>query len=622
MNNNRIIIKNISFIGNSRKPSRLDFDSGVNLIYGASNTGKSFLLKAIDFIFGGNDQLPDIPERIGYDYVLLGLTITNVGDFTLVRSTKGGNYSLYNGLLNELDDNAKATILTVSNPPKGMQSLSQFLLEKLGFAGKKLAKSVTGVTENISIRDFSTFFIVNETTIQSEKSVVEGDLGPLKTTRERSFFRLLLTGSDDSSIAQIPDKKTLATSKKAKIDILYDLLDVIEKRLEQDYSDQDDLPDQYKRLTNTITNGNEEYTEIEKVISEIYKEKSILENDLREIEINISESEQHISKFSQLDNIYNSDIERLKSIEEASNIVTLSMDRNCDLCGAPPEAQKFKKGIEEIEKSKNAVIAEIIKIGKLKEELNLAIKDLNEQKDFMISQASNMQNKLQALKTLYLDKQEKLNKVKSSMLESVNIREKVKEGISLIEQKNDINKRIRDTKSEKYSDNDRPKLKAPDNLIHILCMKVSEILKAWDFPGECDVSFDETEYDIKIDGKLRTNNGKGVRAITHSAFKIALLLLCEEQKLPYPGLLILDSPLVTYRDPIKNVKDGTLSEDEIALAKTDLKEKFFKFLSEKKHIGQFIILENVDPPNNIKNYAHVELFYGNSESGKKGFFNN
>ena len=151
---------------------------------------------------------------------------------------------------------------------------------------------------------------------------------------------------------------------------------------------------------------------------------------------------------------------------------------------------------------------------------------------------------------------------------------------------------------------------------------MSEVLKAWDFPGDCSVSFDEKKYDVIIDGKLRTNNGKGVRAITHSAFKIALLLLCKEKDLPYPGFLVLDSPLVTYRDPIVNSKDGELSDDEKELASTNLRELFFKYLSEKTDLGQFLILENVDPPSNILDYANVELFYGNSESGREGLFVN
>ncbi len=620
MANSKIVIRYIEFISKTRKPSKVEFVPGVNLIYGASNTGKSFLLKTLDFMFGGSDPLPDIEERIGYEYVLLGFSLTNSGDFTLCRSINGGNYSLYAGLINELPKDEKPIILTVGNPPKGLKSLSQWFLEEIGFAGKRLAAKVTGATENISIRNFSAFFLVNETTIQSEKSVIEGDLGPLKTTKERSFFRLLLTGSDDSSIIQVPDRKTYSTLKKAKIDILNELLEPILQRLEKEYPDQRDLTNQFQRLTNTLSNINEKYLENEKCLSEEVKSRISIESELKEISERISEAEQHQEKFYKLDEIYNSDIARLKAIEEAGQILTLSMDRNCDLCGAPPEAQIFKKGLEDIEKSRIAANAEIQKIIKLKEELQYAITDIHNQRDIMDSKKRELESQFDITRKSIADKTRDLDAIRKNLLESMEIRDKIKEGMRLVDQKVQLERRLAEISNAKYSKDGRPSLKTPDILIHELCSQITEVLKAWDFPGECKVSFDPVEFDIIIDGKLRTNNGKGVRAITHSAFKIALLLLCEKKALPYPGFLILDSPLVTYRDPIKNKKHGDLSKDEEELKKTKLKENFFIYLAKVKESGQFIVLENVDPPMNISDYAHVEVFYGNPEAGRAGLF--
>jgi hypothetical protein len=134
------------------------------------------------------------------------------------------------------------------------------------------------------------------------------------------------------------------------------------------------------------------------------------------------------------------------------------------------------------------------------------------------------------------------------------------------------------------------------------------------------VSFDEKTYDIRIDGKLRTDNGKGVRAVTHAAFKVALLLYCQERDLPHPGVVVLDTPLLTYRDPLRTPRFGALTEDERQLAKTSLKQKFFEHLFELRDAGQFIVLENVDPPNNIENLANVQLFSGVPGTGRGGFF--
>ena len=130
----------------------------------------------------------------------------------------------------------------------------------------------------------------------------------------------------------------------------------------------------------------------------------------------------------------------------------------------------------------------------------------------------------------------------------------------------------------------------------------------------------EKKYDLIIDGKLRTDNGKGVRAVTHAAFKVALLLFCHDKGLPHPGFIVLDTPLLTYRDPMKNPKLGELSEDEKELAKTSLKQRFFEHLDSIRDLGQFIILENIDPPVDVENLAHVHLFYGMAGGGRNGLF--
>jgi hypothetical protein len=66
-------LRHIVFHGPGRLPASLLFGPGLNVIYGASEVGKSFVVEAIDFMLGGKPPLRDIPERVGYDRVLLGL---------------------------------------------------------------------------------------------------------------------------------------------------------------------------------------------------------------------------------------------------------------------------------------------------------------------------------------------------------------------------------------------------------------------------------------------------------------------------------------------------------------------------------------------------------------------
>ena len=146
---------------------------------------------------------------------------------------------------------------------------------------------------------------------------------------------------------------------------------------------------------------------------------------------------------------------------------------------------------------------------------------------------------------------------------------------------------------------------------------VAEVLMAWGFPGQKQVVFDLSTYDLIIDGKERRHNGKGVRAITHAAFKVALMLFCRQRGLSHPGFLVLDTPLLTYRDPMNKPGDR-LTPDEQQLRNTDLKQRFFEDLGNLGEKAQILVFENVDPPEGIESYCAVETFTNDPEVGRQG----
>lgn len=67
----RIVIDQLMFTGPERTPVSVQFKSGVNIIWGASNTGKSFVRKSIDYLLGG--ELPTLlPEGKGMTIISCG----------------------------------------------------------------------------------------------------------------------------------------------------------------------------------------------------------------------------------------------------------------------------------------------------------------------------------------------------------------------------------------------------------------------------------------------------------------------------------------------------------------------------------------------------------------------
>jgi len=211
MSNTALTIRHLCFTGPSKRPARVDFGPGLNTIYGASETGKSFILEALDFMLGSSKELRDIPERVGYDRIWLGVEQKDGETFTIERSTSGGQYRCYKGLRDSTPKDTEPLVLSPKHNPTNEKNLSNFLLSKIGLAGMQIRKNARGETNSLSIRNLSHLCLVTEGAIQKESSPIE--TGQVITrTAELSLFKLLLTGVDDNALqASIPSEKELFT---------------------------------------------------------------------------------------------------------------------------------------------------------------------------------------------------------------------------------------------------------------------------------------------------------------------------------------------------------------------------------------------------------------------------
>lgn len=615
-----LIIRHLVFTGPNVKPAGLDFEPGSNLIYGASNTGKSFTLKSFDFMFGGQKQLPDFNERKGYEGIWLGFSLEGVGDFTLFRSISGGSYKLYDGLVKSAQIRQKVKILSSKHDPKNDNNLSQFLLKYLELAGKLVAKKAAGEQDGLSFRNLVEILLVNETDIQIERSPIESG-NSMTRTKERSVFRLLLTGTDDSSIVTNVNENTFITSKTARLEMIGEMIINVESKLAENYPNIDDLQTHIKLLDEQFKQIQIDLENAQEPIIKLVEKKRSLSVDISKISIRLEEVQFHIERFKQLEEVYLSDIERLKALEEASFILSLSSDLDCPLCGAPAEMQKHTESLRSIGEMQNASLAEIKKIELQRSDLIGTVYNLESEKEMLKAVLKDLETNLEYVETEISLLVPDVNKSHLELGKIIEARDHARKGLSLLEQRDELFMKRKELNNlKKPSKADNPKLNLPADEVNEFCKVVSKVLKQWEFPGDCNVSFDYKTYDLRIDGKLRVDNGKGVRAIIHAAFKIALLLYCRDRELPHPGFVVLDTPLLTYRDPMKNPKLGDLAEDEKALAKTSLKERFFEHLASIYPLGQIIILENIDPPENIEDIAHVHLFYGDTEEGRYGLF--
>jgi predicted nucleic acid-binding Zn-ribbon protein len=592
----------LGFSGPSKR-SEVRFFPGVNVICGASDTGKSFVAEAVDFMLGGS-ELKVIPEREGYSAIELGLSSTEGESWTFERAISGGDFLLRQGDVTEK--------LRQSHAHERVDNVSGFLLAKIGLLGKRILKSSTqSKTNSLSFRNLARLVIVQEGEIQQKGSPFWGGQFTLKTA-ELATIKLLLTGIDDSAVVSAaPDEPDQA----GQIGLLDELIADLASEIIDMGEEKAELEAQLERLEASAAEQRDTVAKAQRTLDAQMGERRELAKQQREIDDRLDEIRELLARFELLRKHYGVDRERLRAIQESGTLFAYVERVACPLCGAGPDAQHADAECDgNVATIIEAATAEIIKIEQLAKELASTVTDLLTEQDSLsalratVEQAyANVDGEIR--QTMAPEVEE----ARAKFTDIIETRSAVRGSLALFERLEKLKARRAglDDVAPERAEKAKVAVGFSEVVAHQFSLKIEQILKAWDFPGECRVHYDKDASDFVIDGKPRGSRGKGLRAITHAAVSIALLEYCQEHELPHPGFLLLDSPLLAYFKP-----EG---EEDTALQGTDLKERFYSYL--KAHHGdesQVIIIENQHPPDSELEGLHLTVFTRNPAEGRFG----
>lgn len=582
------------------------FRSGLNVIVGPSDTGKTFIAQCIDFMMGAGKRPKEIPEAHSYDRLRLEWLRDDKESIVFERSLSGGAFRLIH--------NGEERQLKARHSPKRSDNVSQFLLALHNLENRKIRTHKTGKTRGLSFRDIARLILVQETKIIEERSPIFSGQNN-KESEETSVFRMLLTGVDDSALIAKEDPKILRARREGHAQVVDELLATARTEWEQRLGGrtEDQLRSVLVEVESSIENASRILTAERESAAALENKRKAIWKKLREVESRLAVLSELQNRFQLLRKQYEADLSRLEAITEASHRLEQSPRQDCTVCGAAPEHQTA--AVEEEEESLEAIAAscdaEAVKIRALMDDLQETIEtnkvevaSLRTKQTQYETELNGVRESLKAELTPRIS--DALDAIRSASERKVGIERTLLLG-DHVRQLEQFKTRNLETAREP-AETDVPGAVVGADVAAKFTLQVEKLLKAWSFPNLERVTFSEKEQDIVISGQKRASHGKGVRAITHAAFNLGLHQFCKEAKRSYPDIVLLDSPLIVYRQP----------DTEEADFSVDVKDDFYRTLAKDFAGNQVIIMENDSPPDDLTKDINLIEFTG-SDHGRRGF---
>lgn len=608
-------IREIRLSGPNVEDASVEFDPGPNIVAGESDTGKSYLLHCLDYIFGAEELKKRIPQAEPYDELKVEFQNT-AGDYlTLVRSLSGGDLKAHRSKIDAIEGDGQ----TIAYRRRGTSKADDVTSALFPFAGIKeamLRKDNDGTVQRLTIRTFLPTIIIDEVSVIEEQSPVLGRGGYDETARKR-MFSYMLSGKDDSSVVA-SEKKAIVTARlNAQVALIDELLVPLEQQLQATSADQ--AEDSIEKIDETIARISDELAAIETERATLLIERDTASDIKTLAETQILAIDQLLTRYHLLSEHYISDLNRLDFVAEGAHYFDGLQTVACPLCGQNMDDDHAHKAAHASADVYAAARAEAAKILAQRADLEDAIGSLEQRREAqhteMVSALATYQGAERKLASILqpaaANSTTQLRRLNARRLELESTRNTSEQVETLRALKAEI----------EQSNTGKGKAKKqweslPGTSLLAFCKEVEAVLEEWKWEGEGRVEFDEKSFDIKVDGQTRQSHGAGFRAVLYSAFVIALVRYCQKNKLPHPGFVVIDKPLTSYKRQGARALEG--SDKPVS---SGVEAAFWEALTKITNDVQIIIVENKEPPATVAAAVHYEWFAGNEagSSDRVGF---
>jgi len=585
-------IKRVTVTGSGKKDATLEFTSGLNIVYGLSNTGKTCVLKCIDFLFGSSN-LP-FDESTGYTAVKMVVVSLN-GKITFERKLGENKIAVASS-----DENIESGKY---NAKSGNPIISSVWLRLIGVEeDHQIIKNENFKTKKLTWRTFLHMFLIKEEDVSQEASILLPKL-PQENTAFLSSLLFLITDKDFSEFDEREEKKIKEARKKA-----------VEKYINKELSDLAEQRDKLNETLAAIKTVDIEATvqgivdalaETEERISAEVERSRLLLSEILSARERLAECNLLCNRYQSLRSQYTADIKRLSFIVDGeSNLDAVTHLDKCPFCDGEIPEHDHASYVE-------ASQAELARILSLFDGLNEAEQDILRERDEIEIELVDLTAKKSDVEALINNQLKPKAKEFTQMLSDYRAVIRLWNEMDIIERfASERTTELRDMQTE---DETEMKFKPKDyfggEFLETVDRYLMEVLMNCKYEGLLTAQFLLETFDVAINGKRKaTTSGKGYRAFLNTTLALVIRRYLAENGAYTPGLLLVDSPTL----PLKQGVDDRAPES--------MRTALFQYLLDNQKNGQIIIIENEIPDLDYeRGGATVHYFTQGKSKGRYGF---
>lgn len=565
----KFMIEKLRVSGAGKIDGVVTFTDGLNIIQGRSNTGKTWILKCIYYLFS-SDTRPYSPLT-GYTDIEGVFMTERYGRITISRKLDEEKVTV-TAESTKVDDGEYDTNYKKDNS----RYLNDLWLRIIGLNETiEVPKTARYARERMSWTNIASVFFADENEIDKSESIVIKD-SRYETPLIASLY-FLLTGDYKKGIPEITKPEVATAKKKAVVDYIEKQVSALtEKRISYIMQLEElngmDIDKEMQEFTDHIQ-------EVQQEIRDLMDENTAIVRQMAEYQQEDANCRVLLDRYESLISQYKADLQRLDFISKGEQAVNAQPTNGvCPFCGGELHPEDDDSYVE-------AINAEIKRIASELAVIAATEKSVRGEQETLQHRIKELQDRRAEISDALEEKNQEIQNYRSGMQRFKDYTT-LQNGIDFVNDQLAIlgKKKVAELQKKKNPPLYHAKQEFEEEVGTGFSVILNKILKECNYRSVGYASWDFSSFDILMDGVPKSEDqGKGYRSFLNS---VVALMLYEyfntDDVFIKPGFLMVDTPLLGF------------DENEEAFDGETIKNGLYQYFLNHQGDGQVIIVDNLN----------------------------